>query len=251
MKYIELTCKLPDDFPEASDILVAILSEEGFEGFQEKKGAIIGYTTEKLFNLQAFKGIINDLPFSCEFTFKTIPDINWNIYWEENFQPISIDDLCIVHASFHAISHEYPYRILIDPKMSFGTGHHETTELMIRNILELDMDRKKVADIGCGTGILGILASMKKADSVTSTDIDHWAIENTVENCRKNNICNLDVIEGDIETLNGRQFDVILANINRNVLALHIPYYEKLLNKKGLLLMSGFLEEDYGLIREK
>lgn len=251
MKFIELSCSLPENFPEASDILVAILSDEGFEGFQEKKGVLIGYITEKKFELSAFNILTGNLPFSCEFSFKTIPDIDWNIHWEENFQPISIDDICFIHASFHTVDRKYPYRILVDPKMSFGTGHHETTELMIRCILEIDMEGKKVADIGCGTGILGILASMKKAGKVMATDIDHWSIENTMENCRKNNICNLDVIEGDIESLNSRHFDIILANINRNILSLHIPYYEKLLNDNGLLLMSGFLEEDFNQIREK
>ena len=177
-----------------------------------------------------------------------IPDQNWNAEWEKKFEPVLIAGKCYVHAQFHPDRPEFPYQLLIEPKMSFGTAHHETTFLMIEEMLDMEFRGKRVLDMGCGTGILAILAAKMGATEIMAVDYDEWAFRNAVENCNKNEVRQVIVKQGDIQSA-GTGYDIILANINRNTLLLHLPEYSKRMNK-GELLMSGFYEEDLETIRK-
>jgi ribosomal protein L11 methyltransferase len=186
--------------------------------------------------------------FEVEFTEKRIPDQNWNAEWEKNFEPVLIADKCYIRAPFHPLCPGYPYEIIIEPKMSFGTAHHETTAMMIEMMMQMDFNGKKVLDMGCGTGILAILAGMLGASEVDAVDNDEWAFNNAVENMERNGATKVNVKLGNI-TAAGSGYDIILANINRNVLLVHIPEYSKRM-KKGELLMSGFYEDDLEAIQK-
>lgn len=246
MKFIEVNfCFAPIE--PTADILVAQLSEIDFGSFQEVDTGLIGYIEKEKFNEQKIKEILSK---NISFTYSEMPDINWNETWESNFEPILIDDLCAIRATFHKKINT-KYEIVINPKMSFGTGHHETTYLMIKTLLELEIENKTVLDMGCGTGILGILASIKGAKNVDGIDIEEWAYENCIENCEINQIKNFKTILGDVSQIKGKKYDLIIANINRNVLLNDLSSYCKSLNKNGIILLSGFYEEDFDLINQE
>ena len=172
--------------------------------------------------------------------------------WEKNyFTPIVIGNECVVHSSFHTDIPEVKYDILIDPKMSFGTGHHETTSTMMEMMLKTSFENKVVLDMGCGTAILSILASLRGAKSVTGVDIDEWAYENALENIRLNHISNIDILLGGSEQIAGKNYDIILANINRNVLLENMKIYSSCMNENSELYMSGFYKEDIPVICEE
>jgi ribosomal protein L11 methyltransferase len=181
-----------------------------------------------------------------------VAEKNWNEEWEKNyFKPINVDNKCIIHSTFHTDYPEAEYEIIIDPKMAFGTGHHATTSQMVSGTLGMDLKGKSVLDMGCGTGVLAMLASMKGAEPILAIDIDSWSYDNTLENMSINNIDNIEVKCGDASLLTEGEFDVILANINRNILLNDMPTYVARLNKGGELLMSGFYSEDLHLIQNK
>ncbi|GET46276.1 50S ribosomal protein L11 methyltransferase [Capnocytophaga felis] len=236
----------------ASEILVAELAECGFESFVDSENGILAYIQENLWH----ESILNDInilkspDFEISYTFKTIEQINWNEEWEKNFTPIVVDNICTVRAPFHEIPNT-PYDIIIEPKMSFGTGHHETTYMMLQFLLNTDLKGKKVLDMGCGTSVLAIMAEKRGAESVTAIDIDNWCVENSLENAERNHCKNITIKLGDASLLNNEKFDVIIANINRNILLADISHYAKSLPLGGTLFLSGFYESDEPAITDK
>ncbi|NPA37275.1 MAG: 50S ribosomal protein L11 methyltransferase [Chlorobi bacterium] len=253
MDYIKVTFTLNPVIPEAREILTAQLGESGFESFVDTDNGFEAYIPSNLFS----KNILDDLfvPFgNIKISTKTesIKEQNWNKTWEENFfNPIIIDNEVMIRGSFHHKKENIKYDIVIDPKMAFGTGHHETTSLMMKFILEEDMNGKRVLDMGCGTGILSILCSMRGASQVTGIDIEEWAYNNAIENCEKNNINNVKIIHGDAGSIETEPYDIILANINRNILLNDIGKYATSLKKDGKLILSGFYENDLNIINEE
>ena len=255
MNYIEVKFICQPNNELIRDILSAMLAEVGFESFVETEQGITAYIQQSLFEENEIIDILSAFPIDAEITYtnERIEEKNWNEEWEKNyFQPLIIDNRCIIQSTFHKVPATYEYNILIDPKMAFGTGHHQTTELMIREILIEDLSGKTVLDMGCGTAILAILSSMKGAKSVTAIDIDQWAYDNAIENLQLNNTDNVSVKIGGAELLDGHEiYDIILANINRNILLNDINKYFSVLNDGGCLYMSGFYTEDIPAIREE
>lgn len=254
MNYIEiqLTVKPSEDY--VCDVLAAYLGEIGFESFEMNESGMLAYVSDELFDEDMLKNLIANFPYTSEIQYKIneIEQINWNEEWEKHyFEPIIVDDLCVIHSSFHQNIPVKKYDIIIDPKMAFGTGHHETTSLMISEILKTDVKDKSVLDMGCGTAVLAILAAMKGAHPVTAIDIDDWCTENSVENIQKNKVDDIHVELGDAALLQGRSFDIIFANINRNILLADIAAYSQCLSEGGLLFMSGFYQEDIPLIKKE
>jgi ribosomal protein L11 methyltransferase len=191
--------------------------------------------------------VLNSDEFLIEYNQNEVPQTNWNAEWEKNFSPIQVDDLVSIRAPFHE-NPNLKYDIVIEPKMSFGTGHHETTHMMVQHLLQLDLENKKVLDMGCGTGILAIFAEMKGAKPLDAIDIDNWCYENSVENVTRNNCKNISVYEGDAALLVDKKYDVIIANINRNILLMDMKVYTNCLQEGGILLLSGFYEQDIPVI---
>lgn len=236
----------------ASDILIAELGEAGFESFVEEEHGVLAYIQQQDWDdtILDSVSILNNTNFKIDFVWKEIEQENWNATWEQNFQPILVDDICMVRAPFHE-KQEVAYDIIIEPKMSFGTGHHETTHMMLQHLLELDLEEKSVLDMGSGTGVLAILAAMKGAAAVDAIDIDNWCYLNAKENVERNNVAFINVYEGDARLLKVQRYDVIIANINRNILLQDIPAYVTCLNPNGVLLLSGFYKDDVEMITEK
>ena len=187
--------------------------------------------------------------FKIDYTFEDIEQTNWNEEWEKNFNPIVVDDMVSVRAPFHEKRDDVKYDLIIEPKMSFGTGHHETTHMMIQHILQNDFKHKSVLDMGCGTGVLAILAEKVGATKLDAIDIDNWCYLNSLENVERNDCKNISVYEGDVTLLNGKKYDSIIANINRNILLADISEYAKCLNENGSLFLSGFYEQDIPIIK--
>lgn len=234
-----------------SDILIAELGEEGFESFVETEKGISAFIQKKDWREDILKNIqiLNSGEFRIIYTSEEIEQVNWNTEWEKNFEPIMVNELVSVRAPFHEKT-DLPYEIIIEPKMSFGTGHHETTHMMIQQILSLDLKDKTVLDMGSGTGILAIMAEMRGAKSIDAIDIDDWCYENAHENTERNNCTKIHVFKGDAALLKDKNYDVIIANINRNVLINDLPVYRQCLNKGGILLLSGFYREDIPFIKK-
>jgi ribosomal protein L11 methyltransferase len=252
MSYTKVTVTITPYNSDASDILIALLGELEFESFVETEAGFEAYIQTPQLNTQQIDSLV--IPFegvSFTYQLEEIADQNWNEVWEKNyFQPIIIGNQCVVRGPFHPKFPEIPHQIVIEPKMAFGTGHHETTGMMLQHILENNMERASVLDMGCGTGILGILASMRGASKVMGIDIDKWCTDNTIENCHLNNISNMEVLLGDVSLLKGDEnYDIILANINRNILLADINKYVKSLKNNGLLFLSGFYNSDLDVIQ--
>ena len=251
MTYLEFQFTI-DQVQPASDILVAELSELGFESFVEHETGLTAYIAESDFdknNLGTIH-ILGSTEFKINWTSKLVKQQNWNAEWEKSFNPIVVDKRCMVRAPFHQKT-SVEYDIVIEPKMSFGTGHHETTHMMLSHILDNDFKNKKVLDMGCGTGVLAILAEMRGASNLEAIDIDNWCYLNSLENVGRNNCNKIEVFEGDSNLLSGKNYDIILANINRNILLEDIPIYASCLNKNGSLFLSGFYSGDLDMINEK
>ena len=248
--YIEYIFKVRPLQP-ASDILIAELGYAGFESFVENEEGIVAYIQKSDWSVDILKDIeiLQNENFIISFQYKEIEQQNWNATWEENFDPIQIDNQCVVRAPFHDIP-EVIYDIVIEPKMSFGTGHHETTHMMLDYILNTDFKGRTVLDMGSGTGVLAILASMKGATQIDAIDIDNWCYLNAKENVSRNQCENIALYEGDASLLEHKSYDIILANINRNILVNDLPAYVKCLSDEGQLFLSGFYEEDIPIITE-
>lgn len=246
--YTQYTFKVAPLQP-GTDILIAELSELGFESFEETLTGLSAYiptATIKDPNLDSIT-ILQNPEFIISYESEEIEPINWNEEWERNFQPIEVDGKCTVRAPFHAVP-TTEFDIIIEPKMSFGTGHHETTHLMIKHLLKLDLANKKTLDMGSGTGILAILAAMRGAKPIDAIDIDPWCYENSIENFDRNQVSFIESHLGNVSLLKDKSYDLIIANINRNVLLEDIPSYAQSLTDQGILLLSGFYTEDIPLI---
>jgi ribosomal protein L11 methyltransferase len=251
LNYFEFEISILPYSSEISEILIAELAEVGFESFSETPSSLLAYIPENLMEIENIKPILTKDRFDrilLSFTNKTIPAQNWNALWESNFDPIFIEDKILVRAPFHTIEKQFEHEIVIEPKMSFGTGHHETTALMMEQMLEIDFNGKVVLDMGCGTGILAILASQLGAKNITAIDYDEWAYENSIENFKRNNCNNINAILGDASAIPAIIYQVILANINRNVLLTDISAYSKFMNAENILILSGFYSEDMEMI---
>ena len=236
----------------AVEILIAELGYAGFESFVETQEGVTAYIQKEEWREDILKEIqiLNSEEFKITYTFEDIAQTNWNAQWEKSFQPIIVDDLCMVRAPFHDAK-ETKYDIIIEPKMSFGTGHHETTHMMIQHILKNDFEGKSVLDMGCGTGVLAILAEMKGAKTIDAIDIDNWCYINSLENVARNNCKNIRVLEGDVSLLSEKKYDIIIANINRNILLQDLNTYISCLNPNGTVFLSGFYNSDMTLIQDK
>ena len=249
--YIEYTFTITPKEP-ASEILIAELGSLGFESFVETEHGVIAYIQKDDHSLTVLEDIyiLSSNEFSISHTQKEVAQTNWNAEWEKNFTPIQVNDLVSIRAPFHE-NPNLQYDIVIEPKMSFGTGHHETTHMMIQHLLVLDLKDKKTLDMGCGTGILAIFAEMKGAKPIDAIDIDNWCYENSIENVKRNNCSEISVYEGDSSLLHDKKYDVIIANINRNILLADMEIYTNCLNDKGVLLLSGFYKEDISIIDDE
>jgi len=249
MEYIELSCTLRND-EGLQDILIAKLGEIGFESFVENDEILLAYIQGELYQEQQLKEIFNDPLFhDVPYLMTQIAERNWNAEWESNYPFVLIEGRCMVRAPFHEQDPNVKYDIVIEPKMSFGTAHHETTAQMIKLLLDEEVGGLKVLDMGCGTGVLAILAMMKGAASVMAVDNDEWAYENSVENLKRNGIHDQPVVHGDASAIENKTFDLILANINRNILLRDMHCYIDCLTDGGKLFMSGFYEADLPAIK--
>jgi ribosomal protein L11 methyltransferase len=259
MNYTELQVRLS---PEYADILTAELAELGYDSFVETDEGLNAYIPESDFEEEAIQNLIAKYAPQTAIAYEvsSLEKRNWNAEWERDYEPIEVANQVRVRASFHTWDARFRYDIVINPKMSFGTGHHETTAMMLEQELGLDFVGKTVLDVGCGTGILAVLAAKMGAKAVIAFDIEEWAVENARENAELNNCPQIAVFQGTIDDLNSpdnlldlprTRFDVILANINRNVLLREIPMYTDLLNSGGFLAVSGFYEHDAVDIQQK
>ncbi|MBQ0769030.1 MAG: 50S ribosomal protein L11 methyltransferase [Bizionia sp.] len=236
----------------AVEILIAELGYAGFESFVETETGVTAYIQKEEWHADILKDIyaLQSDEFEITYTHEEIEQVNWNEEWEKNFNPIVVDDLCSVRAPFHA-KPQTKYDIIIEPKMSFGTGHHETTHMMLQHLLTADVKDKTVLDMGCGTGVLAILAALRGAKHIEAIDIDNWCYVNSLENIERNNVPHVNVYEGDASLLDNKHYDVIIANINRNILLNDIKIYAKCLNENGTLYLSGFYDNDIESIEEE
>lgn len=256
MNYYELkfTYQSPIETTIISDVLAAELGEIGFESFTESEDGLLAYISDSLYNVKELQEKLNDFPLEnvgIHFTEQLVESKDWNEEWEKNyFKPIRIGTDCIIRASFHEPEPGFTYNIIIDPKMAFGTGNHETTYLMIGEMLKLDLESKDLLDMGCGTAVLAILAKMKKAGKVVGIDIDEWAYNNALENIRLNNTDDIEIALGGAEQIPAfGAFDIVFANINRNILLCDIKHYANCMKQGSLLFMSGFYTEDIPAIK--
>ncbi|MEX0312899.1 MAG: 50S ribosomal protein L11 methyltransferase [Allomuricauda sp.] len=251
MTYIEYNFRISPIQP-ATDILIAELGEAGFDSFVENDTGLLAYILKSEWDDAILNSIfiLQNPDVNITWTLKEIEQQNWNAEWEKNFHPITVGDKCLVRAPFHE-SKEVEYDIVIEPKMSFGTGHHETTHMMLQHILDTDFDNKSVLDMGCGTGVLAILAEMRGAERLDAIDIDEWCFLNSKENVQRNHCSKIEVYQGDSSLLTNKKYDIVLANINRNILLDDIPLYTKCLNQDGAIFLSGFYTEDLEVISLK
>lgn len=249
MKYLEFSFRTMPHTEIADDVLCAVLGEAGFESFVEQEDHLLAYIQQALYDETALQEALAGFPLpdtTVEYEYREAEDKDWNEEWEKNFfQPIVIGDRCVVHSTFH---HDVPaaeYDIVINPQMAFGTGHHETTSLIIGELLENDLRGKAVLDMGCGTSILAILARMRGASGCTAIDIDEWCVRNSLENIALNGLDGIGVFLGDASSLAGKgPFDVVIANINRNILLNDMKHYVARMYPGAELYMSGFYVED-------
>lgn len=254
MKYLEFTFQTTPCTEVVNDVLSAVLAEAGFESFVEQTDGINAYIQKALYDEPALKEALAGFPLpdvKIEYNYTEAEDRNWNEEWEKNFfQPIVIDNRCVIHSTFHKDVPQAEYDIVINPQMAFGTGHHETTSLIIGELLDSDLQEKSLLDMGCGTSILAILARMRGATPCTAIDIDEWCVRNSLENIELNGVDNIDVFQGDASSLKDKgPFDIIIANINRNILLNDMKHYVSRMNQGGSLLMSGFYANDIPVIQ--
>lgn len=256
MKYLEFRFNFQPNEEFVGDILMSVLGDAGFESFAYEQDILLAYVQENIFSENLLKEMLINFPIDVEileYTYQPIEEKNWNEEWEKNFfQPIIIGSECAIHSTFHKDIPEVKYDIIINPQMAFGTGHHETTSLIINELLNTNLEGKSLLDMGCGTSILAILAHKRGANPITAIDIDTWCVDNSIDNCKLNNTTDIQVELGDASILKGKEpFDFIIANINRNILLQDMDKYVEVLKCEGSLLMSGFYTEDIPLLEAK
>lgn len=254
MDYQKVTITITPFQEWLRDILNSQMAEIGFDSFVETKDGFEAFIPDKEFSLGALNEVLEPYQFDFDFLIDSefIKDQNWNEEWEKNyFKPLVIAEECMIRAPFHTDFPKAKYEIIINPNMAFGTGNHETTATIIESILQNDLTGQTILDMGCGTGILSILASMKGADHITAIDIDKWSFEGTLENTELNNIKNIEVKLGGASLLGNETYDLIFANIHKNVLLNDMQAYYNVLNDGGTLIMSGFYTEDIPDIKAK
>jgi ribosomal protein L11 methyltransferase len=236
----QINCK-----EEFKDNIIAELAEENFEGFEENENGFSAFIPQSQFEREVFERILTHYNINPDSVPQnTIQQQNWNAQWEASFEPITIGEDIIVKAPFHLLDEKYKYEIIIQPKNTFGTGHHETTQLVLQMMLQTDFKNKSVFDYGCGTGVLSIFASMLKADKIFAIDIDEWSAENIIENCSLNSVINIEFKKSDLAMMEQRKFDVVLANINKNILLGSFDKLSQMMNSNAKLIISGFYETD-------
>ena len=246
MNYFEFKFKI-NPFKPWSEIVAAYLSDIDFDGFYYENEILKAFVAEGSFKVTEFEELIariRDSNVSISYTRSDIPQQNWNKLWESNFDPVSITDELVILAPFHEKNKGFKWNIVIQPKMSFGTGHHQTTHLMCEAILKIDFKDRHVLDMGSGTGVLAILAEKKGAKKITAIDIEEWSVESCIENSELNDCQHVESLCGGIELIDGKKFDVIFANINKNILKAQMNAYYRSLNENGFLYLSGFFKTD-------
>lgn len=256
MTYLEFKFSTNPCSETVNDVLAALLGEAGFESFVEWEGGLMAYIPSPIYDESSLEGSLQEFPIEgvkIDYTYERMEDKDWNEEWEKNFfQPIVIGDRCVIHSTFH---HDVPraeYDIVINPQMAFGTGHHETTSLIIEELLNSELENKSVLDMGCGTSILTILARMRGAKPCTAIDIDEWCVRNSIENIELNGVTDIAVSQGDASALAGKgPFDVVIANINRNILLNDMKQYVACMHPGSELYMSGFYVDDIPVIRQE
>ena len=252
--YVEVRLDVTPCDEMHTDVLAALLAEAGFESFVPDETGLTAYIKAEMFSDDKLAEVISDFPFECDIKPKAtvVEGQDWNKEWEKNyFQPIVIDDKCVIHSSFHKDIPECRYDIVIDPKMAFGTGHHSTTSLILRQLLSMNLQGRNVVDMGTGTGILAILAAMRGAKRIDAIEIDESAYTNACENLRLNNAELVDIHLGDAALLsNIKDVDLFIANINRNIITADLPAYVSTLASGATMLLSGFYESDIPVILE-
>lgn len=254
MKYTAVTFTSSTMEEWQKDLLIAELANLGFDTFEDQDQGFVAYIPDSNLDIQALETVLltEAVGYDVSYSVQELENKNWNQEWESNFSPIVVDDQCYVRATFHEDKPSYPYQIIIDPKMSFGTGHHQTTSMMLSFILENEFQGKEVLDMGCGTGILAILASKKGANNILAVDFDPICVESVIENKLLNGVENIEAKLGSKDAIEGKHFDVILANINRNILLDQFETYSSDLSNTGELYISGFYDgEDLTILTEK
>lgn len=254
MKYLEFIFHSQPDTEATHDVLAAVLGEVGFESFVEQEGALAAYIQTSLYNEEELKAALADFPLpdtEISYRFTEAEDKDWNEEWEKNFfQPIVIGSRCVIHSTFHTNVPAAEYDIVINPQMAFGTGHHETTSLVLGELLEADLTGQSVLDMGCGTSILAILARMRGAAACTAIDIDEWCVRNSQENITLNQVDHIQVFQGDASSLADKgPFDWVIANINRNILLADMQHYVARMTPHARLIISGFYTDDIPLLQ--
>ncbi len=247
--YFEFDITCNNDIREQ---LIAELAEEEYEGFEEHENGFSAYVPVNFFKREVFEQLLLKYEINPETVpQRTIAQQNWNAQWEAGYEPIIINDEVVIKAPFHQLEKSYPWELIIQPKNTFGTGHHETTQLMIRLMFQQQFNGKSVFDYGCGTGVLAIMASKLGAHDVFAIDIDEWSIDNVPENMRLNGVTNIVFEKGDLSVVKNQSFDIILANINKNILLDGFKTLGALVKENGILLISGFYESDkHDLMKE-
>ena len=251
MSYTEVTLNIAGVPEFTVELLPYLLEESGYEGFHSTADNMYAYIKTTSFDPARLRQILNNqnLP-DTGFSAQTVPDKNWNEEWEKNFEPVVISGKCLIRAPFHEIPVHYPFEIIIEPKMSFGTGHHATTSLMVQELFDTEIAGKSVLDAGCGTGILAILSEKLGASGITAIDIDEWSYRNALENTDINHCRQIEVILGDAATVS-QFYDVILANINLNILKASLGNFFRILKPGGTLIMSGILSGDVSALQQE
>lgn len=252
MNYIKCTFHFQETQPWR-EILLTYLSDIEFDSFEQKNNDLFAYIPQKEFSEEKVNEILKNLAYSeIEFSHEKLEDKNWNAEWEKNFDPIYVDKKCIIRAPFHPKEEGFEQEVIINPQMSFGTGHHQTTYLIVKTMFGIDFENKTVLDMGSGTGILAILAEKLLCKEAVAIDIDQWAFQNTIDNIELNNCKKISVLEGGAELLTeNEKYDIVLANINRNILTNDMHIYVKSMKKDAKILMSGFYTTDVQIIEKE
>lgn len=244
MRYIEIHCKI-DNPQEGNEIMIALLADLGCDSFVENEEGVLAYIPQKDFRKEIFDDLLvnNAVPYSFTLNYQLMEDKDWNAEWEANYSSVIIDNCCLIRAPFHESVPNMLYEIIIEPKMAFGTAHHSTTSQIISYLLEENCNAKKILDMGTGTGVLAILAALKGAKHITAIDNDEWAYNNCIENVEKNNIHIIETILGDAKSIKDVDYDIVIANINRNILLQDMATYAKVMTNNGVLFLSGFYKD--------